>query len=310
MSRVDLEAVSGIFGGISIACWVVVFSPQIIQNFRNKKADAVSLPFLLIWLVGDIFNVVGSVLQKVLTSMIVLAIYYTIADVILISQTLFYRGFNVQHILGRRTKSADNIRKHDIETSSHELPVQVLREPLEADGPDQRDDSSQSTLVASSLSSRVRNLALNTMFILLVAGIGSAGWLIHRAVTGDEETDTGSGDKPTFDVTGQVFGYLSAVTYTASRVPQLLLNWRRKTTEGLSMLFFIFAVLGNTTYIVSILAYDPKCELKTCQPGEASNLYKRYCLVNLSWLLGSFINLMEDFGIFFQFFHYRKMNGN
>lgn len=182
--------------------------------------------------------------------------------------------------------------------------------PLEADGPDQRDNSSHSTLVASAPSSRVRNLALDTILILLFAGIGSAGWLIHRKVTGDEETDAGSGDNPTFDVTGQVFGYLSAVTYTASRIPQLLLNWRRKTTEGLSMLFFILAVLGNTTYIVSILAYDPKCELRTCQPGEASDLYERYCLVNLSWLLGSSINLMEDFGIFFQYFHYRKINGN
>lgn len=93
---VDYEAISGIFGAISIACWVVVFSPQIIQNFRQKNADGLSLHFIIIWLIGDIFNIIGSILQKVLTSMIILAVYYTIADIALLCQMFFYRGFSLR----------------------------------------------------------------------------------------------------------------------------------------------------------------------------------------------------------------------
>lgn len=74
---VDIEAISGICGSISIACWVVVFSPQIIENFRRSSAEGLSIEFIIIWLLGDIFNILGAVLQGVLATMIILAIYYT-----------------------------------------------------------------------------------------------------------------------------------------------------------------------------------------------------------------------------------------
>ena len=46
----DIEAISGILGSISIACWVVVFSPQIIENYSKKSADGLSIEFVIIWL--------------------------------------------------------------------------------------------------------------------------------------------------------------------------------------------------------------------------------------------------------------------
>ena len=82
----DIEAISGICGSISIACWVVVFSPQIIENFRRSSAEGLSIEFLIIWLLGDLFNILGAVLLGVLPTMIILAIYYTFADIELIDQ--------------------------------------------------------------------------------------------------------------------------------------------------------------------------------------------------------------------------------
>lgn len=55
---------------ISIACWVVVFSPQIIENFRRGSADGLSLQFIIVWLAGDVFNILGAVLQGVLPTMV------------------------------------------------------------------------------------------------------------------------------------------------------------------------------------------------------------------------------------------------
>ena len=66
----DVEAISGILGSISIACWVVVFTPQIVENFRRKSAEAVSIWFIVIWLAGDLFNIAGAVLQRVLATMV------------------------------------------------------------------------------------------------------------------------------------------------------------------------------------------------------------------------------------------------
>ena len=68
--RLDIDAISGICGSISIACWVVVFSPQIVENFRRSSADGLSVLFIIAWLAGDVFNILGAVLQRVLPTMV------------------------------------------------------------------------------------------------------------------------------------------------------------------------------------------------------------------------------------------------
>lgn len=98
------ETYSEIFGWLSIFCWAVVFTPQIYKNYVNKNGESVSLPFLWIWLVGDIFNVAGIVVEKLLPTMLYLGIYYAIADILLIIQVYYYRY-----------KSGENVMEEDDE---------------------------------------------------------------------------------------------------------------------------------------------------------------------------------------------------
>ena len=72
------------------------------------------------------------------------------------------------------------------------------------------------------------------------------------------------------------------------------------------MLFFLFACIGNLTYVLSILAYNPVCRHKRCVEGEARGTYLRYIAVNASWLLGSFGTLLLDAFVFIQYFMYRR----
>ncbi|KAF2283625.1 hypothetical protein GH714_012505 [Hevea brasiliensis] len=51
------------FGLISLVCWGVAEIPQIITNFRTKSSHGVSLLFLLTWVAGDVFNLVGCLLE-------------------------------------------------------------------------------------------------------------------------------------------------------------------------------------------------------------------------------------------------------
>ena len=84
------------------------------------------------------------------------------------------------------------------------------------------------------------------------------------------------------------------------------------------MLFFLFACVGNLTYVLSIFAYEPECaslrgverslgggEGGGCGPGEWKQAYGRYILVNTSWLVGSAGTLLLDLMIFAQFWVYR-----
>src|SRR5436190_19652306 len=73
------------------------------------------------------------------------------------------------------------------------------------------------------------------------------------------------------------------------------------------MLFFLFAGIGNLTYVLSIFAFEGTCRgwQGDCESGEAARLYGRYILVNASWLAGSLGTLFLDLCIFIQFFLYR-----
>ncbi|MCJ1475864.1 hypothetical protein MMC13_004528 [Lambiella insularis] len=352
--RLDVEAVSGILGSVSIACWIVVFSPQIIENFRRSSADGLSLIFIIVWLLGDVFNILGAVLQGVLPTMTILAVYYTLADIVLLGQCFYYRGFTLSDA---PTKRADESPSDEDPTEESPLLLSPDRahsparlSPVDAGLPRRSSISSfhshlravdgthlspatpllpppRPTDIPAALLQKPTS-ALHTLFfnigaLLLVCAAGILGWWLstsnsrrphnHRHDTSPFGLDDSAGEI-SFDRWGQIFGYLCAVFYLGSRVPQILLNYRRQSTEGVSMLFFLFACVGNLTYVLSILAYEPECARvqgvgmsagDDCRQGEWKEQYGRYTLVNASWLIGSAGTLLLDLAIFGQFWVYR-----
>ncbi|KAI1457193.1 PQ-loop-domain-containing protein [Annulohypoxylon moriforme] len=309
--NLDVEAISGICGSISIAAWVVVFSPQIIENFRRSSADGLSVPFIILWLLGDVFNILGAVLQGVLPTMLILAIYYTIADFVLLAQCFYYKGFTWKDEISspqpkppnapaigepneRTGLLSDHLDEHGRRGSgwSHLSPaVPLVSEP---------------PVMPPPTPTRLQSIIWNSVAVLMVCVAGVLGWFLSRQYANGQPKSPADEGVPSFDLWGQIFGWLCAILYLGSRLPQLLLNWRRKSTEGVSILFFLFACLGNLTYVLSIFAYEPHCAGSHCQPGESERIYGRYILVNLSWLAGSLGTLILDLGIFAQFFIYSQ----
>jgi solute carrier family 66 (lysosomal lysine-arginine transporter), member 1 len=164
---------------------------------------------------------------------------------------------------------------------------------------------------------RLQATFFNLIAILMVCAAGVLGWYVsnhsqggHNRSTKQPSSPSSEDDILSFNLWGQIFGYFCAVLYLGSRVPQILLNYRRKSTEGVSMLFFLFACIGNLTYVLSIFAYEPHCRGKhgRCRNGEALSIYGRYIAVNASWLAGSLGTLFLDLGIFAQFFLYRDQD--
>ena len=345
-SSVDLAALSGICGSISIACWVVVVSPQIIENFRRASAEGLSIVFIVVWLLGDVFNILGAILQGVLPTMIILAIYYTLADIVLMLQCFYYRGFTLSDNVAPKTNGHMDHEghperrplldsgnsptpvsrdEHVSPTERRESTLSQLRQHLSHidgthfspaiplhDAPKPTDPPALRNVKPNTV---LQKAIFNTVAVLLVCAAGVFGWWLSTH-TGHHKkhhkNHTEQEPEPLeFDFWGQIFGYLCAVLYLGSRIPQLLLNHRRKSTEGVSLLFFLFACIGNLTYDMSIFAYDatPLCEgrgIGKCGPGEAGRLYGRYIAVNASWIAGSLGTLFLDMCIFVQFFMYRK----
>lgn len=250
--------------------------------------------------------------------MLILAIYYTIADIVLLGQCFYYKGFTWKdEVVPPPPKKAPRL----VVTGEPNERTGLLNGPGPLAQQRERRDSEQSWSHLSPAvpmlseqpvtppppSTRLQVAFRNAVAVLMVCVAGVAGWYMSRRYAGGRPSEPANDNLPQFDVLGQVFGWLCAVLYLGSRLPQILLNWRRKSVEGVSMLFFLFACLGNLTYVLSIFAYEPTCaDPNRCRTGEVGRIYGRYILVNLSWLAGSFGTLLLDLGIFAQFFIYAK----
>jgi len=89
---------------------------------------------------------------------------------------------------------------------------------------------------------------------------------------------------------GSVFAWLCAILYFTSRIPQIWKNYSRKSFEGLSIFMFLFAVLGNLSYTLSII-------LRSSTSSENF-------LAALPYMVGSGGTIIFDSIIFLQWRYY------
>lgn len=90
------EALSGVFGSISLAAWIFLLLPQLIENYNSSSADGISLTFLLIWFIGDITNLAGALWAGLVPTVTALAVYFCFADCVLILQVRYYHALNAR----------------------------------------------------------------------------------------------------------------------------------------------------------------------------------------------------------------------
>jgi uncharacterized protein with PQ loop repeat len=92
-------------------------------------------------------------------------------------------------------------------------------------------------------------------------------------------------------IAGDVFGWLTATIYILGRLPQIHLDYVRKSTDGLNIWMYIFTILGNLLYTASVLTYS--IELS-------------YLRLNLPWLILTGVTVLLDFVVVGQHVYYNK----
>lgn len=60
---------------MSIACWTIVFLPQIYENYCLRSGEGLSLALLVIWFLGDVLNLFGATMAGLLPTVALLAAY-------------------------------------------------------------------------------------------------------------------------------------------------------------------------------------------------------------------------------------------
>ncbi|KAI9027350.1 PQ loop repeat-domain-containing protein [Phycomyces nitens] len=262
----DLAAYS-VCGYLSILCWLIVFAPQLYENYSRKSGEGLSMTFLIIWLAGDIFNLAGVIMQDLLPTMFILALWYTVADIGLVWQILHYRrAWITEHAVYEDEHQFLNSQS---QANYHTQPGSSLPE--------------STVITAKDIKTKTSNTInfIGASSIVLVSLVSCYAYWMPSLLPGNGQ--------PSWSIVPQLMGWSSAALYVGSRIPQIVKNWRNKSTEGLSFGMFICAVLGNILFTLSIF-------LRSMDP--------HYLLINLSWIVGSCGTLVFDFTIFLQFFVY------
>ncbi|EIM86055.1 PQ-loop-domain-containing protein [Stereum hirsutum FP-91666 SS1] len=261
------DTLSSVLGWISIACWAVVYSPQILENYHLKSGEGLSVYFVLIWLAGDISNLAGSILANLLPTVIILAAYYSTCDIILLFQIYYYRRTN------KKTR----------------LPSGATAETdVAEDTPLLTAESAARSTITTTTTSLKRKILQYSAAITFICAAGVVAWAISEKMDdGSEPSDR----KEVLEWKSQLLGWLSAILFLGARVPQIRKNFTTKC-EGLSPGLFTFSIMGNVTYGLSIIV-----TLQTMEQFVA----------NAAWLAGSLLTVFLDVFVLSQFFYYRSV---
>ncbi|KAJ6921540.1 hypothetical protein NC652_015454 [Populus alba x Populus x berolinensis] len=334
------DGVSLTLGMISVLSWGAAEIPQIVTNYKEKSTEGLSLAFLLTWIIGDLFNVFGCMLEPAtLPTQYYMAVLYTMTSTLLTAQTVYY-GHIYHRLKCNRRRLKGPVSSHSeeagrIKQGNSHAGAQVnsadkqRNEPAAPDGTNglsspipfptlpqksspERDlyyasarslSSSHTPTVGSFLAQRmtpsflIRNSIeepllgedvatqpapnLNTKTMLCVVSVvtflgtlnlhHSANSRLDRVFenknqgifiqVGRKILQTSSIMSHENDIDGNAIGmflgWSMAAIYMGGRLPQICLNIKRGKVEGLNPLMFVFALVGNITYVARCIQSPP-----------------------------------------------------
>ncbi|XAR73914.1 hypothetical protein NMG60_11008039 [Bertholletia excelsa] len=289
------DELSFAFGMISLVSWGVAEIPQIITNFQTKSSHGVSLLFLVTWFAGDVFNLVGCLLEPAtLPTQFYTALLYTTSTVVLLLQSIYYdhlytwwsRRIESNHWVEEQRKpmrsatarpadhrgipvpgGATTFQTHTecYYTSARSLarkstpPTWSYLRPARNGPPAMglSDDSSSNEVPILSPSKPVafrRSVGSGAIFATAAVSLPDGSMALTEVQSGLSGRrvlhQENGGHENAF---GQSLGWMMAGIYMGGRIPQIWLNIKRGSVEGLNPLMFIFALVANATYVASIL---------------------------------------------------------
>eukprot|EP00668_Euglena_longa_P015428 GGOE01019507.1.p1 GENE.GGOE01019507.1~~GGOE01019507.1.p1 ORF type:complete len:406 (-),score=62.28 GGOE01019507.1:83-1240(-) len=84
--RLELPSLGQLCGASSVVIWLVSQIPQMVKNQRHRKAEDLSIDFLLLWTLGDLCNLAGCFLIEGTITQRVLAVYFVMCNAVLLLQ--------------------------------------------------------------------------------------------------------------------------------------------------------------------------------------------------------------------------------
>lgn len=317
-------------GILSVIFFANCFLPQIVLNFVNGSSEGLSVGMILVWSLGDLCNLLGVCLTGAMPTQFMMAILFCTCDGILNFQNIYYkywcprRSLQTQQQVEQQQQQAEarEIQALLESTGSHKHALEAPSgsgldpesPPLKPAAPDNSDK--QGIPPAHKLHSLSAGLMLlgcgmvtNGVPLVLTAGVtgalpGGSNYFSSGSQSGFQDLGLGRAllseggaaapDSGKLSVMfGSMLGWIMTCSYVGSRIPQLVKNYRRGLTTGLSLPMFVLLVLGSTTYVASIFVRSTK---------------RNFVVPKLPWLLEAMGSAVLDFSIVCQVLYFRKKN--
>ena len=284
-----LALLSTLLGVLSILSWLCAQVPQIVKNYKLGSVAGLSIHFLIVWLFGDVTNLLGAFLTHQTTWQVVVASYYVCVDLALLSQFVWYSHIKRVEKEKQQTTMPMN---HDggtdgagdvadeispiRSTSGISKPSAEAGKNVKSSGENTKDEpdlpsqprdvrnnsvwSSRFSFAGAKSSSnrtviRVQNSppspAASPKTLLLISMLLTVLTQASPLQPAFQIAENETSNRAEF--IGQILSWCSTVLYLGSRLPQIYKNFTRRSTAGLSPTLFIAAFFGNLFYSSSLL---------------------------------------------------------
>lgn len=321
----DFQAVAWASQYFSIAVWVYAGTYQSYKLYTTKDTNGFSESFLLCWILGAVLNTIGCWFTMQMPFQIFLALYFLVSDSFLYFQFKYYAArpwLKLELDIKEECEvliAKDPNAAEFLEAATHERASSISKMPI-----------SQSTSLLSSSSSSSESSSYSpsqgystftpavVLGVVYNASTGSCAPLpplpspsssssaesvaefVTKVVT--SETSQGLALLTVLRLAvGTTAAWASNILYTVSRIPQIRLNYRRKSCEGVSPALFVATLFANFSYCLTIAG-----EWKSISdPQAASN----FLLKELPFIWGAVSTTVADIFIFAQFYIYRNNDG-
>ena len=283
-----LAFVSNTLGIFSIVSWLFAQLPQIYKNWSISSTSGLSIFFLVEWCLGDLSNLLGALFTHQASWQVVIGCYYVFVDLCLVGQWLWYEKLrhgrlvrrirrkdgkgpddwdegameevmvNSETALSRRTSGADT--QDGAHTAESQSAHCELRPSVSEDqsyishekpscwmAPVTRKSKTYRSAPATSASSTPPRTMLLIACLAAVVQASPVSKSFHHPNPPIARHAT------PLENAGTALSWMSTALYLFSRLPQLIKNWRRQSTAGLSPLLFAAAFCGNFFYSSALI---------------------------------------------------------
>ena len=230
-------------------------------------------------LCGDITSLIGAKLTGQLLFQILLAVYFLFNDSFVCGQYYYYGvlyenklatiGHEPKPLLPELVENGELLREEE----------EMIQDGSSAESPrsNRRRSAITAALALAHTISRASAYPLN---------VGSVQ--LQVAPPGDGFPNSGKAGE-----LGTILSWIGASFYVGARIPQLIKNYNRKSTDGLSPFLFATTLLCNITYNVSIFT---SCHFLTSQNK------REFIMKELPFIFGSAGTIVFDLAYFYQYY--------